>query len=62
MCRNCSKLALACVEYSCPSCSNNNSHRWLSLLPGKRVGGDDVIQVILDEFGDEIARYKSFDQ
>ena len=63
MCRSCSKLALPCETYNCPSCCKGNKYSDISVLPGKNVlDGDSTRQRILEEFGEEIATYESWDQ
>ncbi|KAJ2926950.1 hypothetical protein H1R20_g10124, partial [Candolleomyces eurysporus] len=58
MCKNCSNRALPIMSYTCPKCSQDTTHLGLQLIRG----GASVSQKILEEFGDEIAQYESWDQ
>ena len=63
LCRNCKRAALPLTNYTCPTCSRPTAYQNVKLIPAKRaVESGSTSQKILEEFGDELARYESWDQ
>ncbi|RXW14600.1 hypothetical protein EST38_g11253 [Candolleomyces aberdarensis] len=63
MCRGCSKCAFSLENRTCPSCSRAIGYRAFKLRLGKSViKNSSASQKILEEFGEEIARYESWDE
>ncbi|RXW13986.1 hypothetical protein EST38_g11868 [Candolleomyces aberdarensis] len=63
ICRGCSNRALSSMTYTCPSCSYSTHYNYIKLRSGKNaIENGSASQKILEEFGDEIARYESWDQ
>lgn len=62
-CMDCLCQPIQCRPLSCPSCSRRIGYNSLRLKPsGSVIEGTCISQKILEEFGDEISRYQSWDQ
>ncbi|KAJ2924444.1 hypothetical protein H1R20_g12649, partial [Candolleomyces eurysporus] len=63
MCRACSECAFSLTSYTCPSCSQLVSYSIFELRLGKNgIENGSAPQKILEEFGEEIARYEAWDE
>ncbi|KAJ2921992.1 hypothetical protein H1R20_g15101, partial [Candolleomyces eurysporus] len=63
MCRGCSNCAFTSGNYICPSCALSTGYQHFRLITSNSTIDIGISsQKILEEFGDEIARYESWDQ